>query len=181
MNAIEKHLLAHLNEFTGFARKRLADPELAADAVQESLLKALKASGTVRDAESAKAWFYRILRRTIIDLYRRRDVQERAVARMERELDSPPTPDEERVACGCLENLISTLKPQYAALVRRLDLDGEALEPVAASLGITRNNLKVRLHRARKQLKERVKQTCRMCARHGCLDCTCDSTSERKD
>jgi RNA polymerase sigma-70 factor (ECF subfamily) len=170
-----------LNEFTGFARQRLADPELAADAVQESLLKALKASGTVRDAQSAKAWFYRILRRTIIDLYRRRDVQERAAARMERELDASPMADEERIACACLSRLIPTLKPQYATLVRRIDLDGEALEPVAASLGITTNNLKVRLHRARQQLKERVTQTCRLCAKHGCLDCTCDSTAERND
>ena len=48
MSAIKTHLLQHLNEFTGFARKRLADPELADDAVQESLLKALKASGTMR-------------------------------------------------------------------------------------------------------------------------------------
>lgn len=181
MSAIETHLLEHLKEFTGFARSRLADPELAADAVQESLLKALKASGTMRDAKSAKAWFYRILRRTIIDLYRRRDVQERAIARMEQQLDAPPTQDEERVACGCLNKLIATLKPQYSTLVRRLDLAGEALEPVAASLGITTNNLKVRLHRARQQLKGRVEQTCRMCARHGCLDCTCDSTSGRKE
>ena len=181
MSTIEKHLLQHLNEFTGFARKRLADPELADDAVQESLLKALKASGSMRDTESAKAWFYRILRRTIIDLYRRRDVQQRAVERMERELDSPPTPDEVRVACGCLEKLIPTLKAEYSTLVRRLDLNGEALEPVAASLGITTNNLKVRLHRARRQLKERVTQTCRVCAKHGCLDCTCDTTSEIKN
>ena len=123
----------------------------------------------------------RILHRTIIDLYRRRDVQERAAARMERELDAAPTPDEERIACGCLRRLILTLKPQYATLVRRLDLDGEALQPVAASLGITTNNLKVRLHRARQQLKERVTQTCRLCAKHNCLDCTCDSTAERKD
>ena len=181
MRAIEAHLLEHLDEFTGFARKRLADPELAADAVQDSLLKALKASGTIRDAHSAKAWFYRILRRTIIDLYRRHDVQERAIARMEQELDSPPRKDEERVACRCLEKLIPTLKPQYSTLVRRLDLHGEALEPVAASLGITTNNLKVRLHRARQQLKERVMQTCRICARHGCRDCTCNPTKEKKD
>jgi DNA-directed RNA polymerase specialized sigma24 family protein len=58
-------LLKNVDEFTGFARKRLADPELAADAVQESLLKALKAADQIRDEENAKAWFYRILRRTI--------------------------------------------------------------------------------------------------------------------
>ena len=177
MRAIETHLLASRNEFTGFARRRLADPELTADAVQESLLKAVRASGSIGDAESARPWFYRILRRTIIDIDRRLDVQERAVLRMEYELDSPLTADEERVACGCLEESIATLKPRYATLVRRIDLDGEALAPVAANLGITTGNLRVRLHRARKRLRERFIQTCGLCAKHGCLDCTCETTS----
>ena len=43
MNDIETQLFENVKEFVGFARKRLGDPELAADAVQESLLKALKA------------------------------------------------------------------------------------------------------------------------------------------
>jgi RNA polymerase sigma factor (sigma-70 family) len=180
MSKIETQLLANLQEFVGFARNRLADPELAADAVQESLLKAIKAVDRVKDDESAKAWFYRILRRTIIDLYRRRDVQERAIARLERELSAPPTEDEERVACGCLQSLIPTLKPQYSTLVRRLDLDNEPVESVAASLGVTKNNLTVRLHRARKKLKERLTETCRMCAKHGCLNCTCDSANGKE-
>lgn len=180
MNTIETQLLANLQEFVGFARKRLRDPELAADAVQESLLKAIKSIDHIRDDETTKAWFYRILRRTIIDLYRREDVRERAIAKLERELDSPVTADEERVACACLQRLIPSLKPQYAALLRRLDLDNEPLESIAASLSVTRNNLTVRLHRARKQLKERLIDTCRLCARHGCLNCTCDSADGKE-
>ena len=31
----------------------------------------------------------------------------------------------------------------------------------------------VRLHRARKALRLRLEETCRACADHGCLDCTC--------
>ena len=44
---------------------------------------------------------------------------------------------------------------------------------LADRLGITKNNLKVRRHRAHRQLRERVEQTCRSCAAHGCVDCTC--------
>jgi DNA-directed RNA polymerase specialized sigma24 family protein len=36
-------LLQHLDAFVGFARSRTGDPELAADLVQECLMKALKA------------------------------------------------------------------------------------------------------------------------------------------
>lgn len=33
----------------------------------------------------------------------------------------------------------------------------------------------LRLHRARKQLRERLEATCRVCSKHGCLDCSCDA------
>jgi RNA polymerase sigma factor (sigma-70 family) len=173
MTKIERALMENLGEFVGFARRRLADPELAADAVQESLLKALRAADQIRDGESAKAWFYRILRRTIIDLYRRRDAQVRALEKLQAELDLPPAEEEERVVCACLERLIPTLAPQYGALIRRLDLEDESPEALTAELGISKNNLNVRLHRARSQLKRRLEETCRLCAKHGCLDCRC--------
>jgi len=148
MDEIESYLLDNIHEFAGFARKRLSDPELAADAVQDSLLKALKAADQLHDEESVKAWFYRILRRTIIDLYRRRDARGRMLAELEQELNSPPDSEEERVVCACMERLLPTMAPQYADLIRRLDLNEETPEAVAASLGITKNNLNVRIHRA---------------------------------
>lgn len=181
MKDLAEQLVGNLNEFLAFARGRSGEPELAADAVQESLLKALKSSGQIRDQENVKAWFYRILRRTIIDLYRRRDVHERAVEKLQRELDSPPDDDEERTVCACMERLIPGLKPEYSTLLRRLDLNGEEVAPVATSLGISTNNLTVRLHRARQQLRERLEETCRVCASHGCLDCTCDTASATRN
>lgn len=173
MQKIEDHLLNELETFTAFARSRVGDPHLAADLVQESLLKAVKSADQLRDDESVTAWFYRILRRTIIDLYRRRAAAQRAVERLEGELNLPPDAEEERAACACVNALIPTLHPDYAELIRRLDLEGRAPEEVAAAAGLTANNLRVRHHRARRQLRERLEQTCRLCAKHGCLDCTC--------
>jgi RNA polymerase sigma-70 factor (ECF subfamily) len=175
MNNIEAVLLDNVNEFVGFARKRVGDPELAADVVQESLLKALKAADQIRDHESAKAWFYRILRRTIIDLYRRRDAREKALTGYERELNSLPDDDEERVTCACMTRLLPSMTPQYAGLIQQIDLNEEAPEIVAANLGISKANLNVRIHRARQQLKRRLEENCRVCAKHGCLDCDCDT------
>ena len=178
MEKVETYLLDNVHEFVGFARKRLGDPELAADAVQESLLKALKAADQIRDEDNARAWFYRILRRTIIDLYRRRDARDRALAELEHKLDSPPDKEEERIVCACMERLLPTMNPQYALLIKRLDFNEEAPDTVAASLGISRNNLNVRLHRARQQLKRRLEENCRVCAKHGCLDCQCGTDAK---
>lgn len=170
---IEKHLLANLHEFVGFAQRRLRDADLGADAVQESLLKAMGAKEQLRNEESVKAWFYRILRRTIIDLYRRRDARDRALENLQREVNGPPDDEEERLVCACMTELIATLTPQYAELIQRLDLNSEDPVAVASSLGISKNNLTVRSHRARQQLRQRLEQTCRVCAQHGCMDCHC--------
>ena len=170
---IEKHLLANLHEFVGFAQRRLRDADLGADAVQESLLKAMGAKEQLRNEESVKAWFYRILRRTIIDLYRRRNARDRALENLQREVNGPPDDEEERLVCACMTELIATLTPQYAELIQRLDLNSEDPVAVASSLGISKNNLTVRSHRARQQLRQRLEQTCRVCAQHGCMDCHC--------
>jgi RNA polymerase sigma-70 factor (ECF subfamily) len=180
MNNIEAVLLENVNEFVGFARKRLGDAELAADVVQDSLLKALKAADQIRDQENAKAWFYRILRRTIIDLYRRRDTRERALTEYEHELNSAPDNDEERVTCACMARLLPSMTPQYAGLIQQIDLNEQAPEAVAANLGITKANLNVRIHRARQQLKRRLEENCRICAKHGCLDCHCGTDTNPK-
>ena len=173
MPSIENQLLENVREFTTFARRRLGDPELAADAVQESLLKALRSSDELRDEEKAKAWFYRILRRTIIDLYRRRDARDRAMVDFEQEFGGAPDSEQERVICGCMERLLPGMVPQYAELIRRVDLNEENPDALALELGISKKNFNTKLHRARHQLKRRLEENCGVCATHGCLDCYC--------
>ena len=74
-DALATTLLANLGAFQGFARRRLGDDQLAADAVQESLLRALKSEHSLSHDENLLAWFYRILRNVLTDLHRRRAVQ----------------------------------------------------------------------------------------------------------
>jgi RNA polymerase sigma-70 factor (ECF subfamily) len=173
MAELEKVIVENLNAFTAFARKRLNDPELAADVVQESLLKALKAAQQPTTSDRIIPWFYRILRRSIIDIYRRRDAQERATANFEAEIHTQLTPEAEAMICRCFEALLPQLTPQYRALIQMIDLEGQSLAAAAATLKLTTNNTAVRLHRARKQLRSKLEETCQSCSKHGCLDCTC--------
>lgn len=171
---IERELVQHHDAFVAFARQRLGDPELAADVVQESFAKAIKSAAQLRDGESVVAWYYRILRRTIIDLYRRNASRRRMLERAAVELPEQLQPEIERQACACMLKLIPALKPEYADILKAVDIERGELRSVAKRLGITPNNLNVRLHRARQQLKERLEQTCNVCAKHGCVDCTCE-------
>lgn len=156
-----------------YVRRKVGDPDLAEDLFQDSLLKALQKAGDLEDQERLIPWFYRILNNAVVDYYRRRAVETRHQAELA--FDSAPDAgtDEWARLCECLRELIPTLKPEYAALIERLDLAEGDPAQVAGELNISRNNLKVRRHRARQALRERLEQTCRMCAEHACLDCTC--------
>lgn len=170
---LERHLVQHREAFLAFVRSRIADPALAEDVLQESFAKAMKAADQLQDDENIVAWFYRILRHTIIDLYRRRAVQERALESIQLEVELPQ--EEAKEICKCLQTLVPTLTPQYAQLIQKVDLEEKPVETVAKELGISPNNLRVRLFRARHQLKLRLEETCKVCSTHGCLNCTCES------
>lgn len=179
MAKAEDALIENLDAFVAFARKRMGDPDLAADVVQDSLLKALESPDKPDDSQGAVTWFYRILRNSIIDLLRRRDVQARAIKRLKTELPDSPDADAEQVVCQCVKRLLPGLPEQYRDLLQRIDLDGESPKAAAASLGLTTNNLNVRLHRARQRLRQKVEATCRVCSKHGCLDCSCGNDAAR--
>ena len=178
MSSLEDALLRNLSVFVSFARTRLRDESLAEDVVQESLIKALAANRQPQGEVATTAWFYRILRRSIIDVYRRQDARSRALERFEQEMPEMPTDADERLLCQCFKRLLPMVPEQYRELLEKIDLQGIEPEIMASELGLTRNNLTVRLHRARKHLREALSQNCRACSTHGCLDCTC---AESKD
>lgn len=167
-----------------YVRALVDDPALAEDVVQEALLKALRAAPDVTDEDALTGWLFRVARNTAVDLHRRR---QREAARVERYAaeaetavepeDSLPRSNGEAALCACYEALLPTLKPEYADLISAVELGGETPAAAAERLGITRNNLKVRRHRARQQLRERLEEACRTCATHGCLDCTCKTAT----
>lgn len=162
--------------FVRFVRPRVESDAVAEEIVQSAFLRSLEHESELREGESATAWFYRILRNAVIDHYRRRDAAGRAAERLAQEMpeaiDEAPADERNRV-CACVKNLASTLKPEYAGVLEKVDVEGRSVSEIAAEEGITANNAAVRLHRARQALKKRVEQTCRSCAEHGCIDCTC--------
>lgn len=174
MDHIQEPILKNLGMFVAFARERVNDPHLAEDLVQDSLLKAFRADKKPSPNEDVIAWFYRILRRSIIDLYRRTDARKRALEKFRAELPKSVTPEAERAICECIDRLLPDLPEQYRELLQRVDLGGETIREAAAALGVTANNLTVRLHRARRQLRDRLEKVCRDCATASCVDCTCD-------
>jgi RNA polymerase sigma factor (sigma-70 family) len=161
--------------FLAFLEKRVGRREVAEDLLQEAFARGLDKLPEVGSEESAVAWFYRVLRNAVIDHHRRAGASERALAVLARELESADEPDFDmrNAVCKCVAQLAETLKPEYAAALRRVEVDGVPVQEFAREAGISANNAGVRLFRAREALRKRVAQSCGTCAEHGCLDCTC--------
>lgn len=171
-------LVANHRQFLEFIERRVGDRAIAEDILQDAFIRGLDAAKTLRDDESAVAWFYRVLRNAVIDHHRRRGAAQRLVDRLAADVsDVAPDPEIEATICRCIARLADTLKPEYAHAIRRVDLEGSSVESFAAEVGITPNNAGVRLFRARAALRTRVVASCGTCATHGCLDCTCAGPS----
>jgi RNA polymerase sigma factor (sigma-70 family) len=170
---LQKHFLAHRSKLVGYVAKRVLDPDLAQDIVQDGLLKAMKTAPDLKEDEKIVPWFYRILQNAIIDQYRKSDRMAKREEEYALAQDTAMRAEDHSTVCECFKELIPSLKPEYAEVIEALDLREEDSALVAERLGVSRANLKVRAHRARQQLKTRLEETCQMCAKHGCLDCSC--------
>ena len=168
-------LVQQRRQFLRFLERRVQSPALAEDLLQNAYLRALEHAGELRADESSAAWFYRILRNAVIDFYRHREVESRALSRWAEELESEVAPHEltRDIVCGCIAKVLPSLSSGYACILKEIDLDEGSLADFAERHAITLGNATVRIHRARKALKRRLVETCGVCAVHECLNCNC--------
>jgi RNA polymerase sigma-70 factor (ECF subfamily) len=151
------------------------DRQGADDVLQRFALRALERAGELRDPARVHGWLGRVLSSTLADhgreFARRReclkdpwDLAETLVA---------PEPEPAQWACDCIEPLLGALRPDQAALIRRLDLGSEPREAVAAELSILPNALHVRHHRARRSLAALLLAACVTCPSESFMRCAC--------
>jgi RNA polymerase sigma-70 factor (ECF subfamily) len=165
------NLVARHRELLAFVQRRVGDRALAEDILQDALVKHLGHADEIR--ESSIGWMYRVLRNAIIDHARRRAAEARRVETLAREAETGDDPELRDTICRCVGELATTLKPEYADALRRIDIDGLPVKDYAATAGLTATNAGVRVFRAREALRKQLVRACGTCAEHGCVDCTC--------
>ena len=88
-------ILEDRKQFLGFVQRRVSDPALAEDILQAAYMRALQHEGELAEEESVVAWFYRVLRNAVIDSYRRRSSEHKALEGWGREMESAVAPSHE--------------------------------------------------------------------------------------
>src|SRR5580704_11126357 len=80
------NLTLQRKQFLNFLLRRVDSLSTAEDILQSAYTRALEQSPNLRNEESAVAWFYRILRNAVIDYYRHRAAEDRALELLAQEV-----------------------------------------------------------------------------------------------
>lgn len=155
-----------------YANSRINDYEMAKDLVQETFLAALNAMSNYRGDSNEKTWLTSILKRKIIDHYRKKNsTKGRAEIHMSfyEEGDNKGDWLEERVPQewgnnaeksieneelkSVLELCIDALPEKYQSVFTMKTINNIDTEEVCKELEISSSNLWVMIHRARTQLR----------------------------
>jgi RNA polymerase sigma-70 factor, ECF subfamily len=152
----------------GFVYSIVEDYHLAQDISQDVFFLALRRIEALRDPESFPTWLFRIAYRHSLNLIRERERQakllkqagsERFGAREVREGSASFDPqwveragERERV-----ENALATIKEEWTAVLVPRYFEGLTCKEIAQALEIGEENVRVRLHRGRLELRRRLK------------------------
>ncbi|MDX1461247.1 MAG: RNA polymerase sigma factor [Xanthomonadales bacterium] len=137
------------------ARYILKDDSEAEDATQEAFVKLWHHKDSI-DPNSIKPWLMRVTRNHCLDRLRRRK-PETEFEEYQAADDHGPLADFERGELGSwLQRAIAGLKEPYRSLVVLRDVQHHSYDEVAGALELSLAQVKVYLHRARKQLREQL-------------------------
>jgi RNA polymerase sigma-70 factor (ECF subfamily) len=140
----------------------------AEDLAQETILRANNQRATLRDPAALESWLYRIATRASIDSLRRRA---RTAAR---EVDTPiedlPVADlcrpsplavvQQTEMSECVQRYVADLSNSYKAVLLLHDANGLTSEEIAHLLNLPLTTVKMRLHRARRQIEAVLNNAC---------------------
>jgi RNA polymerase sigma-70 factor, ECF subfamily len=155
-NHIWLALVANRTRSLAYLRGRLGSLEDAEDVLHDAYVRLLRASDQLRDPTRIDAWLSQTLRNAVIDRYRRNGARKRLrdeYAMHVHEADDGTAIDDQ---LDRVDQLITTLKPAYADVIRRADLKGQSHAEIARDLSLSVGNMAVRLHRARAALRELI-------------------------
>ena len=130
----------------------------ADDAVQEALIRTYRNVGRIRDPEAFRPWLYRTVRNACLIGRRRRAGEPATMQPLDDVRPKHPGRNPEQLAGSAafrrrLRTVLRALPGPYREVVFLRDFEGLSTKEVARVTGISEDNVKTRLRRARVQLK----------------------------
>ena len=174
-SAFEELVVRHQNRVYGFCLRLLGSPSLAEEAAQEVLVKVFKYLPRFRGESKFTTWLYRVTLNHCrnVQAYRARRHDKRhdsldaettddEGSTRRRELaDDRPDAEEDLLLAERLRMMkeeLAKLDPIWKEILLLRDVEGQSYEEIGNALDLPPGTVKSRIHRARGELKTRLKR-----------------------
>ena len=166
----ERDALEFVDQLYSAALRMTRNPQDAEDLVQEAYTKAYSSFHQYRPGTNLKAWLYRILTNTYINLYRKRQRQPleadnpevedwqmaRAAEHTSGGLRSAETEALDRLPDSQVKDALQAIPEEFRLAVYFADVEGFAYKEIAEILDVPIGTVMSRLHRGRRLLKQQL-------------------------
>ncbi|HEY0175145.1 MAG TPA: sigma-70 family RNA polymerase sigma factor, partial [Pedobacter sp.] len=143
------------------ALRFMKNREDAEEVAQDCFVKAYRALGTFRQTSKFSTWLYSITYTSAMTMLRRKKLDIVSLSDGENTIQVPDPAShhhsaEKRSAYAYLNQAIDSLSAEDAAIITLFYKGEQSLEEISQTIHLDTNTIKVKLHRARLKLKEKL-------------------------
>jgi len=166
-----------------YISRLVGDASIADDLTQETFLRVHQHLGKLKDAGAVEAWLYRIATNVCYDRFRKPEHRQppSPLVNPDEDVDDGMAeedalrPDqllEQREMSDCVLRFLVELPAAHREVLLLHDLQGYTDPEIAQMLGLSLQNVKIRLHRARVRLRAALAEGCQFsCDDRGVFIC----------
>lgn len=159
MNCVICAWRAHESELRGFLIRRTGDRHVAEDLLQDVFVKVLAEGRAFCELDEPRAWLFRVARNHFTDYLRKQKQLVQIPDELSLEKDEIPVM---KTLTACLPRALAELPAADTEALTLCDLEGMTQAEYARRKGITLAGAKSRVQRARRRLREHLRQVCQV-------------------